>query len=101
MESLKRLEVTLHATDDTLYCGALDSTWPLSLYRAGSITTVVADTRLKLPIKAKIDERSKEWSFPEVTVQFEPAVAMELMVNNLEKDEIVTRLSYPAVDHRQ
>ncbi|KAF4652922.1 hypothetical protein FOZ61_009326 [Perkinsus olseni] len=65
-----------------------------------------------------IDERLKGWSFPKVTVQLNPGAvrccpkrpyvcrkremqAMELMVNNLERDGIVTRLSRAAVDHRQ
>ncbi|EEQ97211.1 hypothetical protein Pmar_PMAR001453, partial [Perkinsus marinus ATCC 50983] len=118
METLKRLEATLHTTDDTLYCGALGSTWSLSPYSGGSISSVLTDTRLKLPTRSKVDERLKGWSFPKVTVQLKPGAvrpcpkrpyvcrkremqAMELMVKNLEKSGIITRLSRAAVDHRQ
>ncbi|EER15422.1 hypothetical protein Pmar_PMAR018773 [Perkinsus marinus ATCC 50983] len=118
METLKRLEATLHTTDDTLYCGALGSTWSLSPYSGGSISSVLTDTRLKLPSRSKVDERLKGWSFPKVTVQLKPGAvrpcpkrpyvcrkremqAMELMVKNLEKSGIITRLSRAAVDHRQ
>ncbi|KAF4648267.1 hypothetical protein FOL47_003489, partial [Perkinsus chesapeaki] len=118
MGTLKRLKATIDTMSDVLYCGALDSAWPLVPYRGTRVAALVADTRLKLPSKAEIDARLRHWAFPKVSVQLKPGAirpcpkrpyvshrremrAMELMVDNLVKAGVVTRLTRAAVERKQ